>query len=223
MNKKKHLIYAMLCGMLGCFCYGGGDWLMMYGDPAYSGTLFWLTKGVAGIPAWRNTLAMALAFPGIIFYGIALFALKSLIKENKYQKRYCALNAFGLTPWLALHLFYILILYLYAWLNHQGYAESAVQICEALYQHFSWIVIVSEALMLPPFLYWFWIVLRERTAMPKLMALVNPIVFYFALYIVKILLPDSAFRIGFTNGMMSESMMICFVVWAIWIGGKESV
>jgi hypothetical protein len=22
---------ALLCGMLGCLCYGGGDWLMMYG------------------------------------------------------------------------------------------------------------------------------------------------------------------------------------------------
>jgi len=25
--------------MLGCLCYGGGDWLMMYGDPTYSVTM----------------------------------------------------------------------------------------------------------------------------------------------------------------------------------------
>ena len=25
---KKHRRTALLCGMLGCLCYGGGDWLM---------------------------------------------------------------------------------------------------------------------------------------------------------------------------------------------------
>lgn len=32
---KKHMKAALLCGILGCLCYGGGDWLMMYGNPAY--------------------------------------------------------------------------------------------------------------------------------------------------------------------------------------------
>lgn len=223
MCRKKYLLYAMLCGMLGCLCYGSGDWLMMYGSPSYNGTLFWLTEGVADIPAWRNTLAMALAFPGIIFYGIALFALKELILEKKQQRRYLVLNAFGLTPWIALHLFYIMILYLYAWLNNYGYADAAVSVCEALYQHLSWVIWVSEAMMLPPFIYWFLLVIRGRNAIPKAMALVNPLVFYPALYIVRCMLPEGAFRLGFTNGLMSESMIICFILWAIWTGGKENV
>ena len=40
---KKTLALAMICGILGCFCYGGGDWLMIYGDTTSSGELFWLT------------------------------------------------------------------------------------------------------------------------------------------------------------------------------------
>jgi len=220
MDRKKYMIYAMLCGILGCFCYGGGDWLMMYGDPTYVGDLFWLTEGVVNIASWRNTLAMVLAFPGIILYGIALFALKGLVIDQKRQKCYGVLTAFGLTPWLALHLFYIMVLYLYAWLNGHGYAEQSTEICETLYNHLSWIVMVSEAVMLPPFIYWFWIVLRGNTMMPKTMAIVNPLVFYFALYIVRCIMPQSAFRIGFTNGLMSESMIVCFIIWAIWIWHK---
>ena len=80
---KKHMKAALLCGMLGCLCYGGGDWLMMYGNPAYHGTLSWLTEGVAAIPQWRYDLAMALAFPGIILYGIALFAVEEYIKDAR--------------------------------------------------------------------------------------------------------------------------------------------
>ena len=56
----------LLCGMLGCVCFGTGDWLMLYGDPAHAGVLLWLTKGATQIPQWRYDLAMALAFPGII-------------------------------------------------------------------------------------------------------------------------------------------------------------
>lgn len=45
--QTKTLALAMICGILGCFCYGGGDWLMMYGDPSHTGKLIWLTNGVA--------------------------------------------------------------------------------------------------------------------------------------------------------------------------------
>ena len=35
-NRRK---LALLCVLLGCLCYGGGDWLMMYGDPTHAGGL----------------------------------------------------------------------------------------------------------------------------------------------------------------------------------------
>ena len=217
---RKKLAAAMICGILGCFCYGGGDWLMMYGDTTYSGKLMWLTQGVAQIPAWRNGLAMMLAFPGIVLYGIALFYLGVFIREEKQRKIYHYLNAFGLTPWMCLHLFYIMILYLYGWMMNNGYAEAALPACEALFDHLSWIVMVSEALMLPVFLYWFYIVLRGKTTLPKWMAAGNVLVFYGILYVIKSMLPDTPFRLGFTNGLMSESMILFFLLH--WIIGRKS-
>ena len=150
---KKHPKAALLCGILGCLCYGGGDWLMMVGNPAYYGRLSWLTEGVAAIPQWRLNLAMALAFPGIILYGIALFAVEGYIREEKHRKVYHWLNAFGLTPWIALHLFYVMILTLFAWMHGNGFAAEALPVCEGLFRQLSWLVPVSEGLMLPVFLY----------------------------------------------------------------------
>lgn len=160
---KKTLALAMICGILGCFCYGGGDWLMIYGDTTSSGELFWLTQGASQISPWRNGLAMFLAFPGIIFYGIALFYIGRFIRGEKERKIYHYLNAFGLTPWMCLHLFYIMILYLYNWMTNNGYSEAALPACEALYSHLSWVIMVSEVLMLPVFLYWFYVVVRGKT------------------------------------------------------------
>ena len=207
---------ALLCGMLGCLCYGCGDWLMMYGDPSHAGTVWWLTTGVAAIPQWRFNLAMALAFPGIILYGIALFAVESYIRTERERKVYHYLNAFGMTPWVALHLFYIMILTLFSWMSANGYAMDTVAVCEGLFYQLCWLVPVSEILMLPVFIYWFWLQVRRRTMFPKWMAFSNVLIIFAVLKGLSVLLPVSAFRLGFTNGLMSESMIIWFGIMAMW-------
>ena len=212
---KKSMKAVLLCGMLGCLCYGGGDWLMMYGDPSYAGSLSWLTAGVASIPQWRFNLAMALAFPGIVLYGVALFAVENYIRTERDRRIYHYLNAFGLTPWIALHLFYIMILTLFSWMNTNGYAADSLAVCEGLYAQLSWLVPVSEALMLPVFIFWFYLQIRGRTEFLKWMAFTNVLIIFALLKGLTMLMPVSAFRLGFTNGLMSESMIIWFGIMLI--------
>lgn len=216
LKTKEKINFSLLCGILGCFCFGVGDWLMLYGDTAYKGSLSWLTVGAAEIAPWRNTLAMALAFPGMIFYGIALFAIAAYLKKERQRKVYHYLTAFSLTPWLALHLFYIMILYAFAWMNGSGYEAAALPVSEALFGHLSWLVIVSEVLMLPPYLYWFQTLIRGSSAFPKGMALSNPLLFYVLLKLLTMFMPDGAFRLAFTNGLMSESMLLWFGSILLW-------
>ena len=218
MFKKTRSTGALICGIFGCLCFVVGDWLMMYGDPSHTGKLIWLTTGTAQIPQWRYTLAMALAFPGIVFYGIALFAVQEYIKSEKHKRIYHYLNAFGLTPWIALHLIYVLIMSLFAWLNNNGFSGDAITICEALFANFSWLILVSEALMLPVFVYWFYLQITGKTAYRKGMAFTNVIVILCILKTITSMMPVSAFRLGFTNGLMSESMLIWFVLVLLGVG-----
>ena len=144
---KRKTALALLCGVLGCLCFGAGDWLMLYGDTAHKGSIFWLTEGAAAIPAWRNNLAMALSFPGILLYGIALLALGNFLRGEQRKRIYWHLTTFSLTPWLALHLFYIMILFGFEWMTGNGYEAAALSVSEALFGHLAWIVPVSEVLM----------------------------------------------------------------------------
>lgn len=121
---------------------------------------------------------------------------------------------------MCLHLFYIMILYLYTWMTGYGYADAALPACEALFDHLSWVIIVSEVVMLPVFLYWFYVVVRGKTTLPRWMAAGNVLVFYCILSAIKTILPDTAFRLGFTNGLMSESMIFFFIL--IWILGSKT-
>lgn len=215
-SSKKKMVIAMICGILGCICFGAGDWLMMYGDTAHSGSVYWLTEGVANISAWRNSLAMALSFPGMIFYGIALFAMASYIINPKQKRIYQYLTSFGMTPWLSLHLFYIMILYLFAWMTKNGYTNAALPVSEALFSHLSWLPSASMLLMIPPFVYWFYLQIRCKTVFPKWMEFTNVLIIYTIMYAIKSLMPATAFRMGFTNGLMSESMIIWYGIMLIY-------
>ena len=157
-----------------------------------------------------------MSFPGIILYGIALFAVETYIRGNNERKVYHYLNAFGLTPWIALHLFYIMILVLYSWMNANGFASEALAVCEGLFSCMSWFVPVSEALMLPVFIYWFYLQITGKTAFPRAMAFTNVLIIFGILKGISNLLPVSAFRLGFTNGLMSESMILWFGFMLIW-------
>lgn len=217
-QEQKKLTAALLCGLLGCLCVGTGDWLMLYGDTAHNGDLTWLTVGTAQIAPWRNSLAMALAFPRIILYGVALFSIAAFLSDERDRKRYQALTAFSLTPWLCLHLFYIMILYGFAWMSGNGYSSAALPVSEAIYSHFAWLIPVSEALMLPPYLYWCWLLLKKRAELPRWMALSNPLIFYAALKLLTLFMPEGASRLAFTNSLMSESMALWFGTILIWNG-----
>lgn len=221
--KRKKMIAALICGMLGCVFLCSGDWLMMYGDTAYHGEIYWLTEGMAQIPAWRNSLSMLVAFPAVILYGIALFNTEKFIKTEKHRKIYHYLTAFGLTTWLCLHLLYVMILYAFAWLNGNGFEDAALPAAEALLSHFSWIILLSEAFMLPPFLYWFYLQISEKTVFPRAIAFTNVLIIYGALTLVRLALPDTPFRLGFTNGLMSESMFIWFGIMLVWRIKKEKI
>jgi len=219
---SKKTAAALICGMLGCLCFGTGDWLMMYGGGEYDTVymLNWLTTGTAQIPQWRFTLAMALAFPGIILYGIALFAVQNYITDEKRRKVYHYLNAFGLTPWLALHLYYIMILVLYSGLSQStdfGYDLHDIRaICLLLYENTSWVIAASEAFMLPVFVYWFYLQVRGFTAFPKPFAFTDVLIFFGLLKGITLFMPDGAFRLAFNNGLMSESMIIWFAVMLVY-------
>ena len=105
-----------------------------------------------------------------------------------------------------------MILYLFARMHGSGYTDAALPACEVLFAHLSWVVFVSEALMLPPFLYWFYLQAAGKTMFPRATAMTNVLVVYAVLYGFKTMLPNVLFRLGFPNDLMSESMVIRFSV-----------
>lgn len=60
-----------------------------------------------------------------------------------------------------------------------------------------------------------------ETVFPKAMAFTNVLILFAVLKGISLLLPVSAFRLGFTNGLMSESMILWFSFMLIWERRKK--
>ena len=212
--------------MLGCLCYGGGDWLMMYGDPAHAGALIWLTAGTAQIPLWRYNLAMALAFPGILLYGIALFEVETYIKTEKERKVYHYLNAFGLTPWIALHRFWMTLLpvgwliihftvsisiYVYSWCMHSGTAETAEKLATDIIQMMQPTQMVSWFFAGFPLVLLIVYVLRGKTVLKKRSQFFTPLLWMALLSGLKFVIPESPFSNAIDTFCMNAGLITWFV------------
>ena len=59
------------------------------------------------------------------------------------------------------------------------------------------------------------------SGMFKLMAFTNVLVIFGILKGISMMMPESGFRLGFTNGMMSESMIIWFLLVFLKIGAEN--
>jgi len=204
----------ILLGMAGCVLMALGDWLMLCADPTAIGSLSWLTEGVKNMGSWRLNAALALSFPAIVLYAVGLFSIAGYIKDKRDRRVYRALNAIGLTPWLMLHMFYVMIFGVWQ-------ITKDLTVCEQLFSRFSWIIMVSMVFMIPVYVYWAYLVFKERTVFPKVFALNSVLVFYVILKGITMILPTSAFRLGFLNGLMSESMFLFFL--GLLIFEKEGV
>ena len=110
-----------------------------------------------------------------------------------------------------------MILELFSWMNKNGYKEQAIPICEGLFSQLSWIIILSEAMMLTVFIFWFYLQFQGNTIFPRRYAFTNVIFIFIILKFIIKFIPTSPFKLGFINGLMSESMMIWFGIMIIYI------
>lgn len=97
-------------------------------------------------------------------------------------------------------------------MHANGFEMQALAVCEGLYAQFSWIIPVSEAVMIPVFVYWFYLQIKGKTVFSRSMAFTNVLFIFVILKGLTLVMPFSAFRIAFTNGLMSESMIIWFII-----------
>ena len=97
-------------------------------------------------------------------------------------------------------------------MNKNGFQEQSIPVCEGLFSQLSWVIIISEIMIIPVFIYWFYLQFKGKTIFPKYYAFTNVIFIYIFLQLFLKFIPISPFHLGFKCGLMNESMFIWFLI-----------
>ncbi len=122
--QKKFIIF----GIIGCLCFGIGDWLLGYVDPApIEGNAFYFirTGHGAGYNTGKAAVSLALAVAGICFLHPGFSHISDIAKEEKtkcsigYAMEICSVG------WLALHILVSINVAVFAQAEKMGGREFA--------------------------------------------------------------------------------------------------
>lgn len=207
--QKKYCIF----GLIGCLCFGVGDWLLGYVNPALADeTALYFIRAGHGVNynTLRVDITLVLAVVGIFFLYPAFVHIADIAKEGK-MKRFLG-YAFGLcmTGWMMLHLLVSFIVLAFSEAEKNGGHELAVTLAGRLGSAGAVVEKCTSLLVVGAGIALIVAILRGNTCLKKSAAAFSPVVPMVVLIAVSQMLPQSAFSYGLYTFNMNAAMMVWF-------------
>ncbi|MCM1126478.1 MAG: hypothetical protein NC429_08385 [Lachnospiraceae bacterium] len=218
--QKKYCIF----GIIGCLCFGIGDWLLGYVNPALlEGADLYFIRAGHGMDynTLRVDVTLALAAAGIFFLYPGFVHIADIAKDGKTKR--LLEYAFGLCSvgWMMLHLLVSFIVLVFSEAEKKagreiamtlagrfGSAGVVVEKCTSLFAVGAGILLIAA-------------ILRGNTCLKKKAAFFSPIVPMLVIIAVSQALPLSAFSYGLYTFNMNAAMMVWFAY--LLIEGSKTV
>lgn len=213
MERTVHNRKYWIWGIIGCICFGIGDWLLGYTDPGLTGgDLFYFIR--AGHGADYNIkkviITLALSMIGMPFFFTALIHIADIAADTKtaLQLRY----TFGLCSvgWLIIHFIVAVNVMVYSWMMKNAGRELANGMSNflgnamlpCLYIAYIFIGIALILLMTD--------ILRGKTKLKKQAVLFTPLIWMAIVNITANIIPSTAFSYGLYTFCMNSGMLVWF-------------
>lgn len=209
-KRKKFWIY----GIIGCLCFGIGDWLLGYVDPTpIEGDLFYFIRAGHGADyqRLRAVLAMALAMAGMFLYFPALLHISDVAEDPKTAShlRY-AFGLFSLGA-IVIHLLVTVNVIAYSWMAESAGAEPANSLSNLLGGSLLPCLFIAFIFVGLPFVWLIVDILRGKTRLKRWEALFTPLVWMVIADAAAALLPSSAFSYGLYTFGINGGILVWFV------------
>lgn len=202
--KKKYIIF----GIIGCLCFGIGDWLLGYVDPApIEGNIFYFirTGHGEGYNLSKAAFALVLAMAGMCFLYPGFVHISDKTKRSLGY-------AFGLCSigWLALHILVSVNVLVFAQADKSGGRELAVTLSDSLSSAGMAVLFCIFLLIVFPLVVLFIDILCRKTCLKRTAVCFSPIVPMAVISIAAQFLPQSPFSYGLYTFCMNGGMLVWF-------------
>lgn len=206
---KRYIIF----GMIGCLCFGIGDWLLGYVDPApIEGNIFYfICAGYgAGYHLSKVTFALILALAGMCFLYPGFVHMSDTAKDKKTKRSLG--YAFGLCSagWLALHILVSVNVIVFSQAEKSGGRELAVTLSSSLSRAGMAALLCIFLLVAVSLVMLSIDILCRKICLKRPAVLFSPIVPMGIIFAAAQILPQSPFSYGLYTFCMNGGMLVWF-------------
>lgn len=209
---KKNRKYWIL-GIIGCICFGIGDWLLGYVKPGIVTEQFAVLKTGYGAEyaLIKLTVTLFLGAFGVPFMFTGCTKIADLVTEEKQRARLRFAMLLLPVGWLLIHFCMSMGIYSYAWLMHAGEAvlaqEMALSTMSMLQstQALASLFVAVPLILLPVY------TLQGRTVLKKSSLWFTPLLWMALLSCLKFIMPLTPFVNGIDTFCMNAGMIIWFL------------
>lgn len=208
--QKKYWIF----GIIGCLCFGIGDWLLGYinPEPVESGVFYFIRAGHgADYDTFKVGVTLALAAFGIYFLYPAFIHIADIAKEEKIKHVLKYTFALCTMGWIMLHLLVSVNVLVFSEAERGVGREAAVTLSKKLNNAGLPIVAFVCLFIGGAFIALIVSILRGNTVLEKTAVVFTPIVPMLIIIGISILLPSSEFAYGLYTFNMNAGMIVWFL------------
>lgn len=201
-------------GIIGCLCFGIGDWLLGYVDPALAdGTFFYFirTGHGADFNGMRAAVAIGLAAFGMCCLYPGFVHIADIAKDGKTKR--LLEYTFGLCSigWLMLHIIVAVNVFVFSETEKNSGREAATALSASLGNAGTAALACAYLFAAAACILLMAAVWREKTYLKKSAVFFTPVFPMAVLAAVSQVLPDSPFSYGLYTFCMNGGMLVWFV------------
>ncbi|MBQ7433296.1 MAG: hypothetical protein IJV50_07565 [Lachnospiraceae bacterium] len=202
-------------GIIGCICFGIGDWLLGYVDPGVIGEEFHVMRVGHGADysLMKVTVTLFLGVIGMAFLIPGFRAQADILKDEKRKPLFRFFMTLCAVAWLVIHVTVSAGIFVYSWCMHQGDAVLAHDLAIDVMNLFQPMQLVSYVFLAVPLIMQILDIVRGRTVCKRTAVLFTSVVWMCVFSIFKFVFPASAF----VNGLDTFSMNAGMIVWFIYL------
>ncbi|MCM1134723.1 MAG: hypothetical protein NC400_04020 [Clostridium sp.] len=207
-NKKYWIL-----GIMGCICFGIGDWLLGYVEPGIVLEQFDVLKTGhgAGYHLVKLTITLFLGAVGVPFMLIGCTKIAEIVTDNKKKDRLRFVMMLLPVGWLLIHFSVSLEIYSYSWLMHMGETDIAQEMALSTLDMLQSTQIIASLFAAVPLILLPVYTLQGKTALKKNSLWFTPLLWMALLSCLKFVVPATPFANGIDTFCMNAGMIIWFV------------
>lgn len=213
MKPKRRMRLSLLCGILGCLCFGVGDWLLGYVDPApVSEITFSFIRAGHGVgyDAWKIVVTLVMAMVGMCLMILGVASIANVAKKTAFKRLLRYLFALCAVGWIVIHFAVAINVWVFSLAEKTGGRELAVSLSHGLddvcllclYCAYVFVAAALIALIV--------LILLGQTHLMRTAALFTPAIPMGIIAAIAGLLPASPFAYGLSTFCMNGGLIVWY-------------